>query len=100
MTKSEFIEKLVFKYRDLPAADVQLVVNTLFETMTSALENGERIEIRGFGSFSVRQMSAREARNPKTGETVKVPPRSTVHFKPGIELRERVNNMVNRIVDA
>ena len=100
MTKSEFIERLVSKYPDLPAADVQLVVNTLFETMTSALENGERIEIRGFGSFSVRHMSAREARNPKTGETVQVLPRSAVHFKPGLELRERVNNMVSRIVDA
>ena len=100
MTKSEFIEKLVSKYQDLPAADVRLAASTIFETMATALENGERIEVRGFGGFSVRHLSERQGRNPKTGETVHVPPRAVVHFKPWIELRERVNNIVNRMVDA
>ena len=100
MTKSEFIEILVSKSPDLPAADVQLVVNTLFDSMSAALEKGERIEIRGFGSFSVRHKSARQGRNPKTGETVQVLPHSTVYFKPGLEMRERVNNMDNRIIET
>jgi len=90
VTKSEFIEVLISKSPDLSADDVTLVVNNLFEQVSSALEQGERIEVRGFGSFSVRQMKARQGRNPKTGETVQVPPRSSIHFKPGIELRGRV----------
>jgi len=72
VTKAEFIEKLIARSPDLPAADVTLVVNNLFEQMSSALEKGERIEIRGFGSFSVRQMKARRGRNPKTGEVVRL----------------------------
>jgi len=100
VTKSELIERLVFKYPDLPAADVQRVVNIIFEHMASVLAKGERIEIRGFGGFSIRQMSARQGRNPKTGEAVQVLPRSAVYFKPGLELRERVNNMTNEILDV
>ncbi|MCK5189131.1 MAG: HU family DNA-binding protein [Methylococcales bacterium] len=60
--------------------------------MISALEKGERIAIRGFGGFSIRHMSARKGRNPKTGEAIQVLPRSMVHFKSGLEMRERVNN--------
>lgn len=100
MTKAEFIERLISKSPDLPAADVTLAINNLFEKMSSALEQGERIEIRGFGSFSIRQMKARKARNPKTGETVQVESRSSVHFKPGLELRNRVKNSSNRITDV
>ena len=99
MTKSEFIEKLIVKSPDLPSTDVTLVVNNLFEQISYALEQGERIEVRGFGSFSIRRLEARQARNPKTGEAVKVQPRSSVHFKPGLELRDRVNNPKNRITD-
>ena len=100
MTKAEFIERLISKSPGLSTVDVTLVVNHLFEQMSSALEQGERIEIRGFGSFSVRQMKARKARNPKTGESVQIESRSSVHFKPGLELRDRVKDSSNRITDV
>jgi len=100
VTKTEFIEKLASKASYLSATDVGLAVNNLFEQMSSALERGERTEIRGFGGFSVRQMKARKGRNPKTGETVQVEPRVTIHFKPGLEMRNRVNNTNHRITDT
>lgn len=100
MTKSEFIEKLIPKLPYLPATDVTLVVNNLFEQMSLALEKGERIEVRGFGSFSIKHMKARQARNPKTGETVQAQPRVAVHFKPGLEMRKRVNNVKYPIKDV
>ena len=99
MNKTELIERLISRSPELPATDVGLAVNNLFEQMTTALEKGERIEIRGFGSFSIRQMKARQARNPKTGETVQVAPHPTIHFKPGLEMRDRVNNTKYRITD-
>jgi len=100
MNKTEFIERLISKSPDLSSTDVALAVNNIFEQMTAALENGERIEIRGFGSFDIRQMKARQARNPKTGEAVKVAPHPTIHFKPGLEMRNRVNNTKYRITNA
>jgi len=100
MNKTEFIERLISKSPDLSSTDVGLAVNNLFEQMAVALENGERIEIRGFGSFDLRQMKARQARNPKTGETVQVQPHATIHFKPGLEMRNRVNNTKYRITDS
>jgi len=100
VTKAEFIERLISKSPELPATDVALAVNNLFEQMSLALEKGERIEIRGFGSFSVRQMKAKQGRNPKTGEIVQVAQRSSIHFKPGLEMRNRVNNTKNRITDV
>jgi len=99
MTTAAFIERLISKPPDLPAADVTLVVNHLFEQMNSALEQGERIEISGFDSFSVRQMKAKQGRNPKTGETGQVTPHPSIHFKPGLELRDRVKGSSNRITD-
>lgn len=100
MTKTELIERLASKSPHLSAIDVTLTVNNLFEQMISALEKGERIEIRGFGSFSIRQMKARQARNPKTGETVQVESRASVYFKQGLEMRNRVNNTKHRITDT
>jgi len=100
VNKSELIERLVSKSPDLLATDVQMAVNTIFEQITAALERGERIEVRGFGGFSVRQMKARQGRNPKTGETVQVEQRASIHFKPGLEMRDRVNNTKNRITDT
>jgi len=100
VTKAELIERLIARSPKLPAADVTLVVNNLFEQMSSALEKGERIEIRGFGSFSIRQMKAKQARNPKTGETVQVAQRSSIHFKPGLELRDRVKDSKHSITDV
>lgn len=69
----------------------ELVVNIIFDSMASALKEGDKVEIRGFGSFTVREREAREARNPKNGEVVTIPAKKTPFFKTGKELRERVN---------
>ena len=98
MTKSELIERLAAKSSYLTNTDTVLAVNTLLEEMSKALEKGERIEIRGFGSFSVRHFSPRKGRNPKTGEMVQVEARSGVYFKAGLEMRERVKNSSQRII--
>lgn len=99
MTKSELMARLaeVFaeKYGDsaLQAKDVEYSVKVLVDTMTRALAKGQRIEIRGFGSFDLNERPARTGRNPKTGERVQVPAKKVPHFKPGKELRERVDNV-------
>ena len=92
MTKSELIEELANKQNHLALKDVELAVKTMLDLMTRTLANGERIEIRGFGSFSLHHRRPRIGRNPKTGETVPLPEKYVPHFKPGKELRERVNN--------
>ncbi|MHB8472358.1 MAG: integration host factor subunit beta [Gammaproteobacteria bacterium] len=91
MTKSELIELLSRKQNHLAYKDVELVVKSLLEQMSQALSTGERIEIRGFGSFSLHFRPPRVGRNPKTGESVALPGKYVPHFKPGKELRERVN---------
>jgi integration host factor subunit beta len=91
MTKSELIETLARRQPHLKADDVDLAVKTLLEMMGGALSTGERIEIRGFGSFSLHFRPPRIGRNPKTGESVALPGKHVPHFKPGKELRERVN---------
>lgn len=91
MTKSEMIEKLARKQSQLPYKDVELAVKTILEHMAQALSSGERIEIRGFGSFSLHYRPPRTGRNPKTGEPVTLDAKYVPHFKPGKELRERVN---------
>ena len=91
VTRSELIDVLRSELHHLSEEDVELAVKVMLEHMTSALASGERIEIRGFGSFSLRFRSPRVGRNPKTGESVALPGRYAVHFKPGLELRERVN---------
>ena len=96
MTKSELIERLVNKQTQLSFKDVELVVKTTLEQMAQALADGQRIEIRGFGSFSLHFRAPRIGRNPKTGESVKLEGKSVPHFKPGKELRERVNNALKR----
>lgn len=92
MTKSELIEKLSRKQQQLPYKDVELAVKTILDQMGHSLSNGERIEIRGFGSFSLHYRPPRMGRNPKTGEAVALGPKYVPHFKPGKELRERVND--------
>ena len=94
MTKSELIEILSQRQAHLKAEDVDLSVKALLEMMGGALANGERIEIRGFGSFSLHYRPPRIGRNPKTGAAVHVPDKFVPHFKPGKELRERVSNAV------
>ena len=91
MTKSELIERLARKNTQLPYKDVELAVKTLIEQMSQALSTGNRIEIRGFGSFSLHYRPPRIGRNPKTGESVALAGKHVPHFKPGKELRERVD---------
>jgi integration host factor subunit beta len=91
MTKSELIEKIAAVQSQLSARDVELAVKMMLDHMAEALAEGERIEIRGFGSFSLHYREARLGRNPKTGEKVDLSGKFVPHFKPGKELRERVN---------
>ncbi|MCL5041108.1 MAG: integration host factor subunit beta [Pseudomonadaceae bacterium] len=91
MTKSELIERIVEKQGQLSAKDVELAIKTMLEHMSQALSTGERIEIRGFGSFSLHYRAPRVGRNPKTGDAVELDGKFVPHFKPGKELRDRVN---------
>ena len=91
MTKSELIDQIVSKQSQLSAKDVELAVKHLLELMSGALSNGDRIEIRGFGSFSLHFRPPRMGRNPKTGEAVALSGKHVPHFKPGKNLRERVD---------
>ena len=99
MTKSELIELLAKKQPQLAYRDIELAVKTMLEYMSASLSTGERIEIRGFGSFSLHFRPARSGRNPKSGEPVSLPAKYVPHFKPGKELRERVNNRYNPIIN-
>lgn len=91
MTKSELIDALARKQSHLAYKDVELAVKSILEQMSLALSSGERIEIRGFGSFSLHFRPPRVGRNPKTGDSVELAGKYVPHFKPGKELRERVN---------
>ena len=91
MTKSELIEAIAAKQSQLSAKDVELAVKTILEHMAQSLACGDRIEIRGFGSFSLHYREPRRGRNPKTGDSVELSGKFVPHFKPGKELRERVN---------
>ena len=91
MTKSELIERIAAKQQQLTAKDVELAVKGILETMSQMLSDGGRIEIRGFGSFSLHYRVPRIGRNPKTGEPVSLSGKHVPHFKPGKELRDRVN---------
>jgi len=91
MTKSELIEALAQKQSQLAYKDVELAVKTMLDHMALTLATGERIEIRGFGSFSLHFRPPRTGRNPKTGDAVSLTSKYVPHFKPGKELRERVN---------
>lgn len=97
MTKSELIDILAHKQAQLAYKDVELAVKTMLEHMAQALANGERIEIRGFGSFSLHYRPPRVGRNPKTGDSVELSAKHVPHFKPGKELRERVNESMQRV---
>ncbi len=91
MTKSELIERIASEQNQLSTKDVELAVKMILDHMATALAGGERIEIRGFGSFSLHYRAPRLGRNPKTGEKVELAGKYVPHFKPGKELRERVN---------
>jgi integration host factor subunit beta len=91
MTKSELIESLTRRHTQLVYRDIELAVKTILEHMAHTLSNGERIEIRGFGSFALHYRPPRVGRNPKSGEPVSLPAKYVPHFKPGKLLRERVD---------
>jgi len=90
MTKAELVEE-VAKESDLTKKDAEVVVQTVLDSITEALQRGEGVELRGFGSFRIRNRSPRQGRNPKTGSNVSVPAKKVPHFKPGKELRDIVN---------
>lgn len=95
MTKSELVEKLAASQSQLTAKDMELAVKMILDHMSDALARGERIEIRGFGSFSLHYRAPRLGRNPKSGAPVSLPGKYVPHFKPGKELRDRVNGSLN-----
>lgn len=94
MTRSELISRLSEKFPQLTFADTEDSVNAILKAIAGSLISRGRVEVRGFGSFSVNIRPPRRGRNPKTGESVDVPKKAVPHFKPGVELRERVNNVV------
>ncbi len=96
MTKSELISRFAERYPQLVAKDADLVVKTILDALVEALSSGKRIEIRGFGSFSLNSRPSRIGRNPKSGDSVLVPEKKVPHFKPGKELREKVDAMVGQ----
>ncbi len=99
MTKAELVEE-VSRLSDLSKKEAEVVVDTVFQSIIDALHRGEKIELRGFGSFRLRQRDSRRGRNPKTGDTVDVPPKSVPYFKPGKELRDLINRDPDGPVDA
>lgn len=93
MTKSELIARLTAANPHLYQRDLERIVSTIFDTITNALAAGERVELRGFGAFSVKRRSARKGRNPRTGESVNVTEKFIPYFKTGKLLREKLNNV-------
>ncbi len=91
MTRIDLVTILQDSIEGLNRRQCEVIVNTVFDAIRDALARGDKVELRGFGSFKVRQRRSRDGRNPKTGEPVHVPPKTVPYFKPGKELRERVN---------
>jgi len=92
MTKSELVDIIAEKQQGITRREAEVVVNTILGAIGEALSSGDHVELRGFGSFTTKQRNARVGRNPKTGESVMVPAKMVPHFKPGKELRERVDH--------
>lgn len=91
MTKADLVEE-VARVTELTRKDSEVIVDTLFESVIQALKGGDKLEVRGFGSFRVRQRNARVGRNPKTGEKVEVPAKRVPYFKPSKELKDLINH--------
>lgn len=91
MTKSELIQRLSQKYPHLYQRDIEVLVNTILGEISDTLAEGGRVELRGFGAFSIREREPRAARNPKNGEVVNIGARNAIYFRTGKELRERIN---------
>ncbi|MEH6404602.1 MAG: integration host factor subunit beta [Sneathiella sp.] len=96
MIKSELIDLLAEKHKDLYRSDVQNIVTTIFNEISDAMARGDRVELRGFGAFSTKERSARVGRNPKTGEAVQVEKKYVPYFKCGKKLRERLNTPIEK----
>ena len=96
ITRSELIERISFKQNHFAHKDIELSTKSLIEQMSTSLAKGERIEIRGFGSFSLHFRPPRMGRNPKTGDAVSLPGKYVTYFKPGKELRQRVNQSLTK----
>jgi len=94
MTKAELVEE-VARVSELTKKHSEVIVNTVFDSITHALQKDEKIELRGFGSFRIRQRRSRQGRNPKTGDKVDVPAKRIPYFKPGKELKELINSSTN-----
>ena len=92
MIRSELIQKIADENPHLFQRDVERIVNTIFEEVIEAMARGDRVELRGFGAFSTREREARKGRNPRTGETVDVPAKRVPYFKPGKDMRRRLND--------
>ena len=92
MTKSELIQKITNKYSFLYQKDVYKIIDTLFNSVTKALKQGDRVELRGFGTFTTKLRDARIGRNPKTGEPVAIPKKNMPFFKMGKTMKERINS--------
>jgi integration host factor subunit beta len=95
MLRSDLVSKLIEENPELDGRDLERIVNTVLDEIADALAEGNRVELRGFGAFSVRQRKARKGRNPRTGEAVQVAAKAVPFFRPGKELRARVNNGVD-----
>ena len=91
MTKADLVER-VAKEADMTKKDAEQLVEIIFDSIIASLNKGEKIELRGFGSFRVRQRNARKGRNPKTGDSVDIPEKRVAYFKPGKELKEVIND--------
>jgi integration host factor subunit beta len=99
MTKAELVEE-VSRVSDLTKKHSETIVDTVFQSIVDALQRGEKIELRGFGSFRLRRRQSRKGRNPKTGDKVDVPPKQVPYFKPGKELKDLINQSVEASVDG
>lgn len=91
MTKSELIEMVAGKVSNFSRKDIEVIVDTVFESMSASLQKGDKVEIRGFGSFKVKARDGRQGRNPKSGENIFISSKKVPFFKAGKEIRERIN---------
>ncbi len=91
MTKSELIETVSAQVKSFSKKDVEIIVDSLFQSMSESLSRGEKVEIRGFGSFKIKERDGRQGRNPKSGENIYIEPKRVPFFKAGKEIRERIN---------
>ena len=92
MTKSELIEQVASKVNNFSRKDIEVIVDTLLDSMSASLSKGDKVEIRGFGSFKIKERDGRHGRNPKSGENIFIDSKRVPFFKAGKEIRERINN--------